>query len=355
MLYSIAAIMCTLVIVVGLHEAGHALIARVFKVEIQSITIGFGRAILRWKMKNGTAFVWALWPLGGAVHLLNTRIEKVPASKHDDCFDKKPVWMRLCILLAGIAANLLFAWFALLLVSQLGIKARPPVIQTVLVPSFANDAGLRAGDQLISLNGDLLSSWQAVGRALIVAKGTASVRIVTKGKDGVQQQRIDLESWKIKPTDRSIFQSLGIVPNTKCAAVLIRSKSFWGSVGNASSELAQSIKFYFILLARIVTGSIPFSLLLGPLAIFNAAAASFLQGVSVFLWFTAQFSIAVAVVNSLPIPGMDGGGMVYALIEKWSGKPVSLALEILLFRLSVIALALVFVNLVMNDVQRYLV
>ena len=354
MLFAILAIICTLVIVVGLHEAGHAVAAKIFKVKIKSITIGFGRALLQWEMNSGTVLIWALWPLGGSVRLLNSRIETVATNRHCLCFDKKPAWVRICILLAGVLANMVFAWCALLLTSNIGLKHRPPIIQKVVAPSVAYDAGLKAGDQLVSLNGTALHSWQEVGRALILAIGSSNALLLTKSNEGIQRHFIDVKNWRAQPSDSSLLQSLGIIPDTNVAPVLIKSSTFFASVQQASTALVDAVVFFCVLLVRIISGSIPFSLLLGPLAAVELMAASLSQGIMVFLWFAAQLSIAVAVINILPIPNLDGGGIVYTLVEKWRGKPVSIALEVLLYRLSIIVLAVLFFNLATNDLQRFL-
>ena len=80
--------------------------------------------------------------------------------------------------------------------------------------------------------------------------------------------------------------------------------------------------------------------------------ASFLQGLVVFLYFISSLSFAVALINLFPIPGLDGGSIMYALIEKIRGKPVSVGMEVLLHRLIFIVFCLVLVQLLLNDLQR---
>lgn len=107
-----------------------------------------------------------------------------------------------------------------------------------------------------------------------------------------------------------------------------------------------------MVLKQLFSGLIPFSALLGPIGIFAASVASLTQGVVVFMFFIATLSLAVAVINLFPIPGLDGGSIVYALIEKIRGKPVSVAMELLLHRLVFIVFCVVLVHLLMNDLQR---
>ena len=105
LVWSLLAIVLSLLIVVGLHEAGHAYAARIFNVNVTRISIGFGKPLFRWQGKNGCEWVWSLWPLGGYVRLLNTRIQPVSKKEITRCFDKKSVGARCLILLAGPAVN----------------------------------------------------------------------------------------------------------------------------------------------------------------------------------------------------------------------------------------------------------
>jgi len=108
-----------------------------------------------------------------------------------------------------------------------------------------------------------------------------------------------------------------------------------------------------MVLKQVLSGTVPFLLLLGPLGLLMTMVHSFLQGLAVFLYFIANLNLAVAIVNLLPLPGLDGGAIVYTCIEKIRGKPISVALEVLLHRLAMIALCVLFIQLIMNDVQRY--
>ncbi|MCA0404465.1 MAG: site-2 protease family protein, partial [Proteobacteria bacterium] len=108
-------IVLTLLLVVGIHEWGHFLAARFYNVKIKRISIGFGRPLLKYHSRKGIEWVWAILPLGGYVHLLNSRIEPVNDKELPFAFDKKPIYQRIIILLAGAFANFLAAFIFLTL------------------------------------------------------------------------------------------------------------------------------------------------------------------------------------------------------------------------------------------------
>ena len=95
---SVFVVVLSLLLVVGIHEAGHAWVASLFRVKINKISIGFGRALLSWRAMSGCQWVWACWPVGGYVQLLKSRIAPVLPRDYPFSFDKKPIWVRCTIL-----------------------------------------------------------------------------------------------------------------------------------------------------------------------------------------------------------------------------------------------------------------
>ena len=353
---SVFAIVLSLLLVVGIHEAGHAVAARLFKIKINRISIGFGRALFSFQGKKGCQWVWALWPLGGYVHLLNSRIEPVAPNDYSFSFDRKPIWVRCIVLLSGIFANLLTAWLALVLMLILGYQQTVPVIAKITAPSIASSAGLVAGDRIISIAGQGVSSWREVGMRLIMNLGTVNVGVVVENPTGVKHQvPLDLGQWRYKRENGGLLASIGLNPDLSVQNThQVEGVSLLQASQHAFLQLIGLCCFFLVMLKQIFTGVIPFAVLLGPLGLFTAMVGSFLQGLSVFLYFISSLSFAVALINIFPIPGLDGGSLMYALVEKIRGKPVSVGMEVLLHRLVFIAFCLVLVQLILNDVQRYL-
>lgn len=355
MIIGLLALILTLLLVVGIHEAGHAIVARWFKVKIEHIAIGFGKPLVQWQSKKGIKWIWALWPLGGSVRLLNTRIAEVPEKQHPYCFDKQPMGVKILILSAGVVANIILAWLALLLVFNIGINQRPPVVEKITANSLADKAGFKTGDTITSVDGKTINSWQQFGQLVIIGMGHSKLNVTVKSVNGKQKQHlINLKDWQIKPRDASLLTSLGIFPDYKAKKQLVIADSFWDALKQATQTLAGLLFFFFVILERIVTGDLPFTLLLGPVGILEVTVNSFVQGVSVFVMFVANLSLTVAVINILPFPGLDGGSIIYACIEKIRGKPMSVAMEVLLYQLAVIGFVVLLINLMMNDLQRYL-
>lgn len=354
MLAAILAIICTLILVVGVHEAGHALSARFFGVEIKKISIGFGRPLLTWHDKNGCEWIWALWPLGGYVQLLNSRISPVDIKKYPLCFDKKPVGVRIIILLAGALTNALIAWLALVLVFYIGKPYQVPQIQSVQANSIAAQAGIKAGDQLLAVEGRQTPSWTEAGMELVIFWGDEQVHLQLSAAQNTQLKEVTLDLSQVPlGAKKNLLAGLGIEPNV-AAPQQIQRFSLLAAIHHSNQMIVHTLYFFVMILKQVFTAVIPFSVLLGPLGLFAASIASFTQGFVLFLFFIAQLSLVVALVNLFPIPGLDGGSIVYALVEKIRGKPASIAMEVLLYRLVLIAFSVVLVHLLMNDLSRFL-
>lgn len=347
------AIILVLISVIGLHELGHAVAARFFHIKIKQIAIGFGKPVLQWRSLNGTLWVWGRWPLGGYVQLLNSRNTPVAPEEYPLCFDKKPVSTRIIVLLAGACANLIVAWLILVLVFWIGISSRLPIVQSVQPQSIAQATGILPGDQVVSIDDNTISSWANVGMQLIIRWGKKDINLLVRNdNNALRNVHLDLSHVRFRKNNNALLDSIGIVPDKNAPKVLIRSSSILGAIYQANTSITQMLYFFVLVWKQLLLGIIPFSVLLGPVGLVAASFTSLTQGIVVFMVFIAHFSIAVALMNVLPVPGLDGGSIVYALLEKIRAKPVSVALEILLQRFAIIAACILLVQLVLNDLQR---
>ncbi len=353
---TVLALVLSLLCIIGFHEAGHAVVAYFFNIKIERVSIGFGKVLCRWKLKAHCEWVWSLWPLGGYVHLLNSRIKPVSAEDYPYCFDKQSAWARCLVLLSGSFANCLIAYLALLVSYSVDHFQLSPTVSMVKPHSIAAHSGLTSGDHITVIDGHHIASWHDVGMQLLMNVGHDDVPITVERADHrIFKTSLSLGQWRYHQGDASLLSSIGLEPerslkNSRLTPGLTFSNAFY----EVGLELVWLSYFYLVMIKLIMTGAIPFFLLLGPVGFLTELTQAFFQGWVVFLSFIANLSIAVGLVNLFPIPGLDGGGIVYVLIEKCRGKPISVALEVLIYRLSSVVFFLFFVHLISNDLQRFL-
>lgn len=347
-------VLFTLVIVIGCHELGHAVTAHFFSVKIERISIGFGKPLCSWRGRHGPVWVWSMWPLGGYVKLFNTRIENVSPEDLPFCFDQKPIWIRCLIALAGSLTNILLAWVLLSLVGMMGQKQWVPVIGDVAPASIAAQAGIRAGDRIVDIRNVAVNNWFEVSVQLIANLGKETVPLTLAGKT-VRTRTIDLSHIVWSAQHPSFFSYFGFQPDVRSVHQFdVKPLGFWDSLFKSFDMLRAWFLLIVIMLKQLLTGVLPLAALMGPLSFFSTVSDVFFAGITPFISFLALLSFVTGLINLLPVPGLDGAALVYAGIEKLRKKPISQAMEILLYRLAMIVFALLLLQLILNDVQKWL-
>jgi regulator of sigma E protease len=140
-------------VLVAVHEYGHFWMARRMGIKVLRYSIGFGKVLWSRRAADGCEYAFSAIPLGGYVKLLDEREGPVPPELLTQAYNRKPVWRRILVLLAGPFANFLFAAVAYWILFVVGIPALKPVIGDVIADSPAAEAGLQSGDSIVAVAG----------------------------------------------------------------------------------------------------------------------------------------------------------------------------------------------------------
>ncbi|MDF7661214.1 sigma E protease regulator RseP [Erwiniaceae bacterium L1_54_6] len=213
-LWSFAAFIVALGVLITVHEFGHFWVARRCGVKVERFSIGFGKALFSRRDRQGTEYVIALIPLGGYVKMLDERVESVPAELRHQAFNNKAVWQRASIIAAGPIANFIFAIFAYWVVFIHGVPGVRPVIGEILNGSIAAEAQIAPGMELKAVDGIETPDWDAVRMALIGKIGDQSTTLTVSqfGEQATQQKQLDLHDWQFEPDKQDPVVALGIRP-----------------------------------------------------------------------------------------------------------------------------------------------
>ena len=152
-------------LLITFHEFGHYWVARRLGVRVLRFSIGFGRALWSRRGQDGTEYMVAAIPLGGYVKMLDEREAEVPANELGQAFNRKPVGHRIAIVAAGPIFNLVFAVAAFWVMFMVGIPESRPIVGEV--SGIASAAGLRPGDEILSLDGERTQTWSHATLALV--------------------------------------------------------------------------------------------------------------------------------------------------------------------------------------------
>jgi regulator of sigma E protease len=201
----------------------------------------------------------------------------------------------------------------------------PPVIGEVSENSPAENAGLQAGDRVVAIDGEPVDGWMALVRRIPEAASDGQPVQVEISRNGTRRQ---LEITPERVDGRMIIGVRPGEPGPEAREAMERAFTIlqYGPVeglGEAVGETWRLTTATLGILGRMVTGNASLSNLSGPITIAQLASDSARLGVSRFLFFLGLISLSLAIINLLPIPILDGGHLLYFLIEWIKGSPVS--------------------------------
>lgn len=444
---SIFGVILTIFLIVGIHEFGHFIVARMCGIKVLRFSIGFGKSLYRWSDKKGTEYILAAIPLGGYVKMLNETEEKVSPKELHLAYNRQPIYKRVAVILAGPFFNFIFAFIIYWFIFIFGFTTIIPLIGKILPGSIAASAGLKAQDEIISIAGKPTKSWPNVMIRLSQYLGDHDKLIMETQHQHSKTpttHTLNLAQWKLDALKPDPLESLGIEPyepnipatigTIQAGSAAERAKLKVGdtiiSIGNnpvkdwieaitiisthpsktlpfkikrgnklllipvaidvkrkyifeesgflgispqfiwpdylirniqyepiealshAKQNTMDFIYLNFILLGKMITGKVSLLSIGGPISIFQGAGTAFHTGVLPFFSFLAFLSIAIGVINILPIPGLDGGHLLFYCIEFMTRRPVSPALQNLFIRFGLILLMLLLAQAISNDIMR---
>jgi len=315
---------------IGIHELGHFLFCKLFRVSTPSFSIGFGPRLFS-KQIGATKFSISAIPLGGYVEIAGVaevgQGEQKEAGRQDQfSFAKKRYYQKVLIMSGGILFNLLFAYLSLCFLFALGLPKSnilyplnaKPVIETVSQNSAAEKAGIQKGDKILAFGQTQIKSVDVLVQTiqkkpdqkidiLIERNGEKQTIPITVGKRDVQGKNIGSLGVTFEIAEQPGFPFFVAIKK----GIYLTNRIIYGTI--------QAFKQLFV--KRDVSN------LSGPLSIISATAQGASQGFKVFLLLLAFISINLAILNLLPLPIFDGGQILYYTIEAIAGRSLPLKIR----------------------------
>lgn len=298
-------------VIVTIHEWGHYRSARLFGLIGTTFSIGFGPKLFGRKDRHGTE--WRVSPilLGGYVRFPGDGDEAVaPGTK---TLNSLPRWQRAVVVAAGPVINLILAVLLLAYIAyDYGYPTGQPIVEKVEVNSPAAEAGFRPGDAIIKVNGNPIVDSMEASQMIMLHPNEALT--FTIRRDDANLDLIALPSphdYSDELGGHSVIGYLGItMPRAFERAETIGQALTKGVSDGLFTTYAQ-VKA----LSQIATGARSVTELSGPVRIAKLSSNSLEMGIIPFLYVMAMISIAVGIMNFLPVPGLDGGHLLTYAIE----------------------------------------
>ncbi len=318
------------------HELGHYFVARLTGIKVLELAIGFGPKIIGWT-KDEIDYSLRAIPLGGFCRLLGETPEE---AQLPDSFPQKPVLSRAAVLVAGAAMNLFLAIFVFFIIFF--FIAGTPVADSgkigYLVEDFpAQEAGLQTGDVIKSIEGHPVSEWEDI-IYLISSRPEQVITLEIEREGSVKEFSI---MTVIEPgSERGV---IGI-------GQPIERFQFLSSLGLSFERFGMVIASIF----QVLTGQAPLDVA-GPVGIVFVIGEVAQTGFVNLLLLTALISISLGIMNLLPIPALDGGRLLFLIVEAIRGKKIDPEKEGMIHFIGFAVLIVLILFITYQDILRFFV
>ena len=349
------------------HEFGHFLAAKLFGVKVESFSVGFGPILIHKKI-HGTDYRISLFPLGGYCGMkgekdfqnaIEAKLPQIEGEK-DSLYGIHPL-KRALIGFAGPFFNFFFAFIAYSLISGIGYKyytySNSILINESITSSVAKDAGLESGDIITSINGKATNDFSDLIQEISVRPDEDL--ILTVDRNG-QNLSFNLHSEMDKATGSG---KIGIAADTsKILEKESKKYSFFPALGHGFLESCNSViltiksiglLFKGVDLDNAVSGPARVTEMLGT-TVKEGFSAGLKQGLIALLSLMAIISISLFIMNLLPIPILDGGLILIAIIEFVFHKKINPKIQYCIQFIGLAFIALLFIIGLQGDIKYFL-
>lgn len=344
-------------IVVFIHELGHYLFAKRAGIYVYEFSIGMGPRIFKFNRKkkvkdkkgkvtvvdDETDYCIRLLPIGGWVQMAGEEVEvdeKIPVEKR---FQSKSWLARLSTVMAGVIFNFILAIVVLFII---GLLTEVSLNSTrITKPNNTLYPDLQENDRIVSIEGKKIRNYDRLSLELTV-QGTDTFTMKVKHEDGtfsdIKITPIQLDGEEVTFEDVYGFKVDGD-----------HYHSIYGAIKYSFGKFFSTVEQMFFMILYLFTGTLSLNMLSGPIGIYNVVGQAASIGFVSLLSLLALISINVGFINFLPLPAFDGGRILFLIIEKIKGSPVSPKIENTIHNVAFMLLMVLMVYITYNDIIRF--
>jgi regulator of sigma E protease len=350
-----------LTVIVFVHEMGHYLVARWNGIAIHTFSIGFGPELIGFNDMHGTRWKISAIPLGGYVRFvgdLNAASQPdpdaealVPPEQRQHMFINKNVWQRMAVVAAGPIANVIFTFLVLYaLLLGYGRYTIPPVIGEVAPGGVAAEAGLLAGDSVVSVDGFTVDSFSDFQRLVATAPGRAVTIVLDRAGEIVTIVVVPEVS---EDTDqfgnRHRVGRIGVSRTIEEGDITLVKPGPVEAVGATFEEIRFIVQRTGEFLGDFFVGRGDVEQLGGPVKVAKVSGEVATLGWLALINLAALLSLNIGIFNLLPIPMLDGGHLLYYVVEAIRGRPLSPRAQEIGFRVGFAIVGTLMIFTLLND------
>ena len=330
-------------IIILFHELGHFLLAKKNGIKVNEFCLGLGPTLVGFT-RGETKYSLKLLPFGGACMMEGEDGE----SQDEGSFKSKSVWARISVVAAGPVFNFIMAWiFALIIMASVGYDS--PVLSSVREGFPAEEAGLLEGDEIISMNGSRIHFFREISKFSMFHPGEkVEIEYEREGKRYTASLTPKLD----KESGRELLGMNGSPYRVRGSFLQTISHSFY-EVNYWISNTIESLRM-------LVTGKVGLNDLSGPVGIVKVMGDTYdtsesAGGIGLAILSMVNFSIFLSanlgIMNLLPIPALDGGRLLFLIIEAVRRKKLDPEKEGMVHFVGLVALMALMVFVMFNDIR----
>ena len=356
-----------LTVVVFFHELGHFLIARWCGIGVETFSVGFGRELIGWTDRQGTRWKVSLIPLGGYVKFEGDSdetstpdqetIDQMTEAERARSFHTKPLWARSAVVAGGPIANFILAIVIFSAVFAInGRQLTAPIVDKVNPGSAAEEAGLKTGDRVVSIDGAPIESFLDLQR---IVSTSADLPLKIDIDRGGEVLTLDAIPKRQELTDRfGNKQSIGVLGVSRSLSegdIVYKTYSLPEAVVAGTQETWFVMERTVIFIGGLFTGRESVEQLGGPIRIAQVSGQVATLGFLALINLAALLSVSIGLLNLFPIPILDGGRLVFYGFEAVLGRPLSARTQDIGFRIGFAVVIMLMIFATWNDTARLLV
>jgi regulator of sigma E protease len=270
--------------------------------------------------------------------------QEVLIAPYDRQFGSKTIGQRAATIFAGPLANLLLALIIFIgLALSLGVPSNEPIVGDVFPGSAAEKAGLQEGDRILAVDQKVMDNWNELVQTIMLNPGRELTLLVERGNEELKLVVTpDVRQDELRSDEKIGF--IGVHQHFE--------RSISGAFGYGFSLMIDVSTLIFTSIGLLITGALGLDALAGPVGIFDFTSQAAEAGLPMLMQWTAALSVNLAILNLLPIPALDGGRLLFLLIEAVRGRPLDPQKEGLAHFIGFALLMLLILVVTWNDIQR---
>ena len=335
-------------LIVFIHEFGHFIMAKKNGIYVYEFSLGFGPKLFSFKRKNDeTEYMIKLIPLGGYVMLAGETDEDDKKIRDDQKLYNKGFLAKLSVMVAGVFNNFVLGFILLFIIGLVfGSEFSSNRLDDIPKDYPLYKAGARDGDYITKINGKKIRNYDDIQVMLAIAGEKKKIDITIKNNVGIEK------TYNIKPKkdkeNGNYYYGISIK--------MRQGKGVIDAFKYAFDKFISIFKGLIIIIISLFTGKLGINSLSGPVGIYQvvgeASKGTFAVAAYSLLYLTAYLSINVGFMNILPFPAFDGGQAFLLIIEKITGKKISMKVKSAINSVGFVLLMLLMVYVTIKDILR---